>query len=271
MKTMQKLMLALLVSITMLGTGCWVTAEQGTIQYQTIWDRPGQIIRPESGGIWTITTIGDAYYPVSVKSRTTDSIVVQAQSKDNARLSIPIQVTYHIKNDDESIREHLGQYGLDEKNRDAAFTKVLVGHVNTEARNAIAEYDAYALMSNQGAIQQTLQTRLKAIMESQLRQELESVQLLGAPDFENDDIEVAASRVVANQKLKQAADAAQEAAIVETKTKEIQAKNFENPKIYALEIQRLEVEKAAHYGKLTGTLIINGSGQNMPMILNTNK
>lgn len=268
---MNKLMLMVVLASTFLFTGCWVTAEQGTVQYQTIWDKPGTIIRPESGGIWTITTMGDSYYPVSLKSMTTDSIVVQAQSKDNARLTMPIQITYHLKNDDAAIREHLGQYGLDEKARETNFNKVLVGHVNTEARNAIAEYDAYTLMANQGAIQATIQSRLKVILEQQLRQELESVQLLGAPDFENNDIEVAASRVVANQKLKQAADAAQEAAIVETKTKEIQAKNFENPKIYALEMQKLEVEKAAHYGKLTGTLIINGNGQSMPMILNTNK
>lgn len=256
MKQLMTITLVLFSTIFM--TGCWVTAEQGTVQYQTIWDKPGEIIRPESGGMWTIFTVGDAYYPVSLKSTTTDSIVVQAQSKDNARLTLPVQVTYHLKNEDGSIREHLGQYGLDEKARESAFNKVLVGHVNTETRNAIAEYDAYALMANQGAIQQTIHNRLKAIMESQLRQELESVQLLGAPNFENDDIEIAASRVVANQKLKQAADAAQEAAIVETETKKIQAQNFENPKIYALEMAKLKVQEAEAWSKHQGTLIFGG-------------
>lgn len=258
----QLLIVATVLFSTMFMTGCWVTAEQGTVQYQTIWDKPGEIIRPESGGIWTITTVGDAYYPVSLKSKTTDSIVVQAQSKDNARLSIPIQVTYHLKNDDMAIREHLGQYGLDENTRESAFNKVLVGHVNTEARNAIAEYDAYTLMANQGAIQQTIMARLKTIMETQLRQELESVQLVGAPDFENNDIEVAASRVVANQKLKEAADAAQNAAKVETETKRIQAQTFENPKMYALELQKLKVQEAEAWSKHQGTLIFGDSGKN---------
>lgn len=252
----------LVLASTMLFTGCWVTAEQGTVQYQTVWDVPGTIIRPESGGIWTIFVVGDSYYPVSMKSTTTDSIVVQAQSKDNARLSLPIQITYHLKNDDAAIREHLAQYGLEEKTRESAFLKILIGHVNTETRNAIAEYDAYTLMANQGAIQETINARLKVIMDTQLRQELESVQLLGAPDFENNNIEVAASQVVANQKLKEAATAAKEAAIVETETKKIQAQNFENPKIYALEMQKLRVEEADKWSKHNGTLIF-GSDKNM--------
>jgi hypothetical protein len=265
----QKTLLALVLFSTFMFTGCWQTAEQGTVQYQTIWDKPGTIIRPESGGIWTITTIGDAYYPVSMKSTTSDTINVQAQSKDNARLTLPVQVTYHLKNDDGAITEHIAQYGLDETKREANFMKVLVGHVNTETRNAIAEYDAYSLMANQGAIQATIQTRLKAIMEQQLRQELESVQLLGAPDFENNDIEVAASRVVANQKLKQAADAAQDAAKVETETKKIQAQNFENPKIYALEMQKLKVEEASAWSKHQGSLIFGGNSN--PLILDIGK
>lgn len=265
----QLLILVTVLFSTVFMTGCWVTAEQGTVQYQTIWDKPGQIIRPESGGIWTITVIGDAYYTVSLKSQTTETITVQAQSKDNARLTLPVQITYHLKNDDNSIREHLGQYGLDEKAREANFIKVLVGHVNTEARNAIAEYDAYSLMANQGAIQQTIFTRLKVIMEQQLRQELESVQLLGAPDFENNDIEIAASRVVANQKLKQAADAAQEAAKVETETKRIQAQTFENPKMYALEMEKLKVQQAEAWSKHQGTLIFGGGGNGL--ILDVNK
>jgi hypothetical protein len=175
----------------------------------------------------------------------------------------------HLKNDDNAIREHLGQYGLDEKAREANFIKVLVGHVNTETRNAVAEYDAYSLMANQGAIQQTIFTRLKVIMEQQLRQELESVQLLGAPDFENNDIEIAASRVVANQKLQQAADAAQEAAKVETETKRIQAQTFENPKMYALELEKLKVQQAEAWSKHQGTLIFGGSGNGL--ILDVNK
>src|SRR6476661_6091555 len=111
--------------------------------------------------------MGDDYYTVSMKSVTSDPITVQAQTKDNARLNIQVAVTYHLKNDDNAIREHLTQYGLDAKARETAFNKVLIGHVNTETRNAIAEYDAYTLMANQGAIQKTIQDRLKVILEGQ--------------------------------------------------------------------------------------------------------
>src|SRR5690606_20262027 len=163
----------------------------------------------------------------------------------------------------------LMQWGLDEATREAAFGKVLTGHINTETRNAIAEYDAYEMMANQEAIQKAIYDHLKVIMESQLRQELESVQLMSAPDFENNDIELAASKVVANQKLKQAADAAQEAAKVETETKRIQAQTFENPKMYALELQKLKVEEAERWSKHQGTLVF-GSDKNFQIQVPTN-
>jgi hypothetical protein len=261
----QKLLLGLVLVSTMFFTGCWITAEQGTVQYETIWDVPGEIIRPESGGKWTIFIMGSEYHPVSVKSITTEPITVQAQSKDNARLNLQVAVTYHLKNDDASIREHIAQFGVEETTRDKSFNKVLVGHINTEVRNAVAPYDAYTLMANQGTIQNAIFTKLKVILETQLRQEIESVQLMTAPDFENNDIELAASKVVANQKLKEAADAAQSAAIVETETKKIQAQNFENPKIYALEMQKLRVEEAKAWSAHQGTLIF-GQGNNSPIL-----
>lgn len=259
MKNIKNIFLGITLLFTIMTSGCWVTSEQGTVQYQTIWNAPGQIIRPESGGIWSLFVIGDEYYPVSMKSTTTEPITVQAQTKDNARLSIQVAVTYHLKNDDASIREHITQYGLDEKSRHSAFNKVLVGQITTETRNAISEYDAYTLMANQGAIQKTVFDKLKVILESQLRQEIESVQLITAPDFENDNIETAASQVVANQKLKQAADAQQEAVKVETETKRIQAMTFENPKMFELEMYRLRVEEAKAWGSHQGTLILGGN------------
>lgn len=269
MKTTQKVLLALMITSTMFLTGCWVTAKQGTVEYQTIWDKPGQIIRPESGGIYTIFIIGDSYYRVNLTDVTTEPIVVQAQSKDNVRLKLGIQVTYRLKSDDMSIQEHLSQYGLDEKTRDAKFNTVLTGHIQTQARNAIVGYDAYSLMANQGAIQKSISDSLTEILGNQLRQELVSVQITSAPDFDNDNIETAASQVVANQKLKEAADAAQEAAKVETETKKIQAQNFENPKIYALEMQKLRVEEAKAWAGHQGSLIFGGGSS--PLIFDVNK
>lgn len=91
-----------------------------------------------------------------------------------------------------------------------------------------------------------------------------------APDFDNDQIEVAASQVVANQKLKEAATAAQDAAKIETETKRIQAQTFENPKMYAIEIQRLEVQKAEAWSKHNGTLIFGG-GNSPNLMMNVDK
>lgn len=270
MKIKQLMMISLVLMSTMFFTGCWVTAKQGTVEYQTIWDKPGAIVTPESGGIWTITTMGDEYYTVNLTDVTTDIITVQAQTKDNARLKIGITATYHLKSDEASIREHLSQYGLDPKTRDSNFTKVLEGAIQTETRNAIANYDAYSLMANQEAIQKSIFDSLKTILDQQFRQQLVTVALKTAPDFDNDQIEVAASQVVANQKLKEAATAAQDAAKIETETKRIQAQTFENPKMYAIEIQRLEVQKAEAWSKHNGTLIFGG-GNSPNLMMNVDK
>ena len=199
---------------------------------------------------------------------TTENIIVQAQSKDNARLKLGVQMTYHLKNDDQSIIEHLTQYGLDEKSRNGKFNTILSGHIATETRNAVANFDAYSLMANQETIQKTIEDRLREILSSKLRQDLVSVQITSAPDFENDNIETAASQVVANTKLKEAATAAQDAARIETETKRIQAQTFDNPKMLELELRKLRVQEAEAWGKHQGSLVFAG---NSPLILDVNK
>jgi len=247
-----------ILTIAILMSGCWMTAQEGTVEVQTIWDKITQIVRADYGGVWTITTLGDEYYTVSLRSQTTETDV-QASSKDNAALTMKIAVTYHLKNNDSIIENHVRTFGLYEKARNEQFTKVLIGQVNTEAKNAISGYDAYGILANQQAIQQIITDRLKPILENQLGQEIESVQIIGRPDFLDDRIEQAASLVVANQKQKEAEQAGLEAAKVNAETKQVQAQTYANPALLQIRKLELQVEIAREWRQHNGTLIFGNS------------
>lgn len=255
----QLLTVAVLLMV-MTQAGCWMTAQEGTVEVQTIWDKITKVIRAESGGVWSIFTMGDDYYTVSLRSQTTETDV-QASSKDNAALVLKVAVTYHLKNDDSAIENHVRKFGLQEKARDEQFKKVLSGQLNTETKNAISGYDAYGILANQEAIQTQIAEKIKPILENQLGQELESVQIIGRPDFADDRIEQAASQVVANQKLKEAAQAGLEAAKVTAEQKQVEAKTYADPALLAIRKLELQVEIAREWRQHAGTLVFGGGGQ----------
>ena len=260
---MKKTLLTMMLLLVVTQTGCWMTAQEGTVEVQTIWDKISKVIRAEDGGVWSITTMGDEYYTVSLRSQTTETDV-QASSKDNAGLTLKVAVTYHLKNEDAAIENHVRKFGLSEKSRNEQFTKVLVGQLNTETKNAIAEYDAYGILANQEAIQQRIADRIKPILENQLGQELESVQIIGRPDFADDRIEQAASQVVANQKLKEAAQAGLEAAKVTAEQKQVEAKTYADPALLAIRKLELQVEIAREWRQHSGTLVFGSSQVTIP-------
>jgi hypothetical protein len=253
-----KITLFLLVLVVLTQAGCWVTAQEGTVQVRTINDKIDLIIRPESGGVYSYNVWWDEYYPVSLQAKTSE-VDVTASSKDNAALTLKVAVTYHTQNTDQSIEGYLRKFGLDAKDRDGRFNPILAGQVNTETKNALAEFDAYGILANQEAIQQRLQDKLKPIFATQMYLDLESVQIIGRPDFLDDRIEQAASQVVANQKLKEAAQAGLEAARVDAERKQVEAATYANPAL--LQIRKLELQReiAAEWRQHNGTLVFGGA------------
>lgn len=259
-----KIMLTLLaVLVVFTQSACWVTTEEGTIQVQTIYGKISRIIRATDGGVWTVFTLGDDYYPVTLRA-STDAVDVSASSKDNAALTLKVSVTYKTADSDEQISAYVRKFGLQEAERHDRRGKILQGQVNTETKNSIARYDAYSLLANQEEIQKQLFETLKPIFANQLYLELESVQIIGRPDFLDDRIEQAASQVVANQKLKEAATAALEASRIEAERKQVEALTFANPAL--LEIRKLELQReiAAEWSKHNGTLVLGG-GANLQL------
>ena len=252
----QKILMTICLLI-LVGTqsGCWVTADEGTVQVQTIYGKISHIVRASDGGLWTVFTIGDNYFPVNLRAKT-EEVDITASSKDNAALTMKVAVTYRITDTDENITAYVRKFGLDDKERADRLGQILRGQVNTETKNSLARFDAYALLANQEQIQKTIQETLRPIFSQQLHAELESVQIIGRPNFLDDRIEQAASQVVANQKLKEAAQAALEASKIDAEKKQVEAQTYANPAL--LEIRKLELQKeiAEAWAKHQGTLVL---------------
>ncbi len=206
-------------------------AQEGTVKVVTYFGRIERVYGPQDGWFTTIAP-GRAAHEVNVRSFT-EKTPVRVTSKDNAALNVEIAVTAHT--DPANIESYVRKYGFSESERHTRRNEIIHGLVQTEARNAFAEYPAYEIYANQEEIQKRIVESLKPQLSQQLHQVLESVQI-GNPDFLDDRIEAAASEVVANEKQKQAEEAKLEAAKIAAQTKQIEAQTYANPAL--LDIKR---------------------------------
>lgn len=237
--------------------GCWTSPEQGTVEVQTIYGQVKQVVRPP--GIWTITTWGDDYWPVNVKSQTPDDYWVKSSTNDNAGFKWSVGISFSLPNNDDTITKHVSKFGVDESAREALLSKQIQNQLQSEINLNANNYDAYKLLANQELVQKAMFDNLKVYFKDQLFLELESLQLKGKPDFDNDAIDVAGSNVVANQKAKEAEEAGLAADRVKQERQKIQAENLTNPALFKIKILELqtELEKAKaegiakHQGNLT--------------------
>jgi regulator of protease activity HflC (stomatin/prohibitin superfamily) len=229
-------------------------AQEGTVQVVTKWGAIERVYTPSDGWFTTIAP-GRKSYEVNIKSFT-ETAQVRVTSKDNAALQVEIALTAYT--DPAKVIEYVRKYGFSEEERHQRRNEIVKGIVQTEARNAFADYGAYEIYANQELIQKRILESLRPQLGSQLQLITESVQI-GNPDFLDDRVEAAASGVVANEKQKQAEEARLEAAKVAAQTKQIEAQTFANPallEIKKLELQ-LEIERARaegiknHQGPLT--------------------
>ncbi len=253
--------IALILGVTAITS--FEQANEGVYRVQVVRGQINKIIKPQDGWVSTLTTFGDKYYDFNIRTFTFP-VKVNASTKDNAAVTVEITLTALPPNDDESIKAYVRKFGLDEEERQTRMTQILTGQANTETKNAVASYEAYGLLASQEAIQKRLIDSLTPILKQQLLITLESIQIIGRPDFLDDRIEQAASAVVANQKAKEAAEADLARAKVEAEKKQVEASTLANPQTFAirqLELQ-LEIERAraegirGHQGPLT---IVNGA------------
>lgn len=231
--------LALLVLLLLIGAGVTYAninyTQEGSVKVVTYFGRIERVYRPEDGWFTTLAP-GREAYEVNIKSFT-ETAPVRVTSKDNAPLQVEISVTAYT--DPSKIEEYVRKYGFIEDERHRRRNEILKGLVQTEARNAFADYGAYEIYANQEGIQKQIVESLRPQLANQLQLVTESVQV-GNPDFLDDRIEAAASGVVANEKQKQAEEARLEAAKIAAMTKQIEAQTYANPAL--LEIRRLELQ-----------------------------
>jgi hypothetical protein len=269
---MKKLLLFILV-LSSVSACSWREPAEGTVEVKTIYGEATGVIKPSDGGVWE--HYGgwhwmDAYHTVNVKAKT-EEYVVSASSKDNAGLKIPISVTFYIpsegQNGTKNVIGYVKKFGLTSEIREKERTLLIQKRVEDITRKNTSEFNAYELLISQQGIQKAALTDLKQIFKTQIFAELESV-VVGKPDFIDDSIETAGSRVVAAKKKEEEEEALKKASETRIQRLEIEAKTFENPKMYALELKKLEIEEAREWAKHSGTLIINkGSGSAaVPMV-----
>lgn len=258
-------LLILIILLALPSTGCWETADEGTVQVQTIWGEAKKVIHPVGGGIWTIFVWGDDYYEVSTKSFT-HTVNVGATTKDNAALTLNVAVTGHILGDDASILAHVRKFGLEPEDRALRSLQVLDGQVSTEVKNAISEHDAYAMLAQQQQIQQRILAAVQPILKSQLYIEAESIQLLGRPQFISQSIDTAASDVVAALKAKEAAQAQLDAEKIRQERARLQAATYtSSPQTYELEKLDRQARIAEAWAKHSGPLVFSGGQIQIPI------
>jgi hypothetical protein len=237
-------------------------AQEGTVKVVTYWGAIERVYGPSDGWFTTLAP-GRESHAVTVRSFT-ERATARVTSRDNAALQVEVAVTAHTDSATEKIAEYIRKFGFTEDERHRRRNEILAGLIQTEARNAFAEYAAYDIYAHQEAIQRRIVESLKPLLSDQLLLVMESVQI-GNPDFLDDRIEQAASAVVANEKQKQAEQAKLEAAKITALTKEIEARTYANPALLdikklelQLEIERVRAEGIkGHQGSLT---IVHGTG-----------
>jgi len=217
-------------------TGC-NQANQGEVSVETSW---GKVIQVHQPGEW-YTTIAPGKKAYTVDTRPwADDIPVHVGTSDNAGLKLTVKVVGRILPN--RVSDYLTTFGFDAEERYKRRGQIESGAVQTITRDAVAMHTAYNIYKEQQNIQMFIQERLKEIFANQLFAELISVQITDRPDFDNDDIENAASRVVAAQKEKEAQEQYKQAAQTELEKNEIVNRIYASSP-QAFELKKLEWQK----------------------------
>jgi len=253
--------LVLMVAVISLTSGCyWRQPAEGTVEVKTIYGKATDVITPAQSGVYE-DSYGwhwrDAYYEVNLRAKT-ETFIVSASSKDNAGLKLPITITYSIPSNRENVIGYVRKYGLTEAERKERRTPVIKSRIEDITRKNTANFNAYELLISQQGIQEEALKDLMKIFKSQLFAKIESV-VVGKPDFISDNIELAGSRVVAAKKKEEEEQALKKAAETRIQRLAIEAKTFENPKMYNLELQKLRIQEAKAWSAHKGTLVLGGS------------
>lgn len=236
-----RLLIAMLFALmAMSAVGCRTT-DTGTVNVVV---NKGAIeaIKHPSDGFYSTMSFWRSSYEVDQRTFTFPVKEVKVFSKDNTPIILDeVQVTAHTSTDDSDVSAYVTKFGFDSEIRHKKRDAILEKQLETEARKAFNNFNAYDVYGNLGAIQTSLFSGIKEVLDKELFLNLESVQF-GNWHFENPQIEAAASLVVANRKQKEAEDAAYQAALVKKQTQDLQALVFKDPNLFKIRQLELQIE-----------------------------
>lgn len=253
---LQKLFLLTVLFLASVSVGC-NSAQQGAVSVETKWGKITQVHQP--GDWYTTWSAGSAAYDVDTRPWT-DDIDTHAGTSDNAGLKIRVKVTGRIKPD--KVQEYLTTFGFEVDARHARRYQIETGQVQAIVRDSIALHTAYNIYKEQQTIQKSIEDRLKEVYSNQLYADLVSVQITDRPDFDNDEIENAASRVVAAQKQKEAEEQYKQAAQTRLEKNEIENRIYASSP-QAFELRKLELQRdiAGSWASNHAPIVFGGSVQ----------
>lgn len=263
---MKKSLLLVFVLLTMFTqTACWETPETNKVLVQSIYGKPTQVVRPP--GVWTVFTRGDKYTPISLESNPTEDIDVRAQSADNANFICKVRLQYAVPNNDQEILKLAAKFGFNEESRNNKIMNALYMELQSRISNKAKAFTTYDILDKYEAMRGPLMEEMKAFFQSEMHLTLENLQFSSKPDFDNNDIDAAASNIIAAQQRKSVAIADLERTKVEAETRQVQSQTFaQSPQLMELEKLKLQKEIAAAWAGHQGALVFGGN--NTPLQLN---
>ncbi len=240
---------------------CWESPDQGTVYVETIYNEVTRIVRPP--GVWTILLRGEDYHPVNIKTRT-EAFTIVASTKDNASFTWEVLVTFNIPNNDTIIKAHVNEFGVKEEYRNPQLSGRMFSEIQSQVSSSVSDKDAYKLLEEADNVQKLLKGPLQNFFKQQLYAELKDIVFKGKPDFADNRIEEAASGVVAAKKATEQAIQEKEAAKIINEKKAIEARTYDDPRMFELEKLRIQKDIAKEWANHQGTLVF---GSNSPIQL----
>jgi hypothetical protein len=235
---MKKIVLvSLLFIIFGLQMAC-ASAKEGVYQVQTTKGMVTGVITPSDGWVLSGFTNEEYDYHIRMFQYTTK---VRGGTSDNAGVTLDVSLSLEPPKDFAGVKLFCQEFGLIEDERWQRMTSFLATQLSSEGKKAIIKHEAYVLLANQSKVENDIKIALEPIYASK-GISLKFVTILNRPDFDDDRIENAASAVVANGKLREAAEAALSAEKVEVERKQLQAQSFNNPNLLKLEELRIQKE-----------------------------
>lgn len=252
-----------IVLFMLVNVGCWTSPDAGKVEVQSVYGKVTKVVR--SPGIWTVFVLGDEYYEVDMTQQNTGDLAITSMTKDRAAFTWNVRASFLVINEDQAVINYVNKFGFDNESRQKKVLERIYTQVQADVGDVSNQYDTTEIVASTDVIQKAVTERIKTYLKDQLFVNLESLQLIGKPDFVNNSIDNGPSEVIAARLRKIAEEENLKADQIATQRKAEIAKSFANPKNFELELLDRQVRVAEAWAKHNGPLVFGGN--NTPLTL----